>query len=76
MDEEKFIKGFNSGYLLEKNDPEGFKLILNGTTGGSDYLEGLKAGSGEYKMEQYQQRMKEHADKKAKDKERDADMSR
>lgn len=76
MDEEKFTKGFNSGYLLEKNDPERFKLIVEGTSGNSDYIEGLKEGSREYKMEIYQQRMKDHADKKRKEQEKDPDRGR
>jgi hypothetical protein len=76
MNEEKFTQGFNSGYLLEKNDPEKFKLMLNGTNGESDYLEGLKEGRKEYLMEQYQQRMKDHADKKAQDKDKEPDRGR
>ncbi|MDL5051492.1 hypothetical protein QQ054_36415 [Oscillatoria amoena NRMC-F 0135] len=49
---------------------------MEGTSGNSDYIEGLKEGSREYKMEIYQQRMKDHADKKRKEQEKDPDRGR
>ena len=45
---EEYVKGFNSGYLIRKNHPLLAKNLVSGTSGESEYLEGLKAGSQEY----------------------------
>lgn len=74
MDEKNLTDGFNSGYYLAKEKPELLKTLLNGVTGNSDYLDGLKAGQNEYMQEEYARRMNEHMNQK--DKAPDKDRGR
>ncbi len=48
---EEYVKGFNNGYLIRKNHPVLAKTLLNGASGTSEYLDGLKAGSQECEKE-------------------------
>jgi len=48
---EEYVKGFNNGYLIRKSHPVLAKNLVSGTSGKSEYLEGLKAGSQEYEKE-------------------------
>ena len=48
---EEYVKGFNNGYLIRKNHPVLAKNLVNGASGKSEYLDGLKAGSQEYEKE-------------------------
>ena len=48
---EEYVKGFNNGYLIRKNHPVLAKTLLNGASGKSEYLDGLKAGNQEYEKE-------------------------
>lgn len=59
MDEQNYIKGFNSGYYLQENEPELFKSILTGTKGDSQYLEGLVAGKEQYEKEVKREKIRE-----------------
>lgn len=43
MGNEKYIKGFNDGYLLKKYKPQLLENILN-ITSTNDYIQGLKDG--------------------------------
>jgi len=58
---EKYLKGFNSGYLLRKHYPMLAKELTIGIKGKSPYVAGLKAGSKEYEKEldQKLERMKQ-----------------
>ena len=47
----EYVKGFNNGYLIRKNHPVLAKNLLDGASGQSEYLEGLKAGGQEYEKE-------------------------
>jgi hypothetical protein len=63
-EERDFVKGFNSGYLLEKHEEELTKTILDGLQNTSLlFTIGLKAGSKEYQnerlIEQLRQSMQE-----------------
>lgn len=44
MNEEKYCKGFNAGYLIKKNEPKLYALIANSPSNGNEYLEGYKDG--------------------------------
>ena len=48
---EEYVKGFNNGYLIRKNNPVLAKNLLGGASGKSEYLDGLKDGSKEYEKE-------------------------
>ena len=48
---EEYVKGFNNGYLIRKNNPVLAKTLLDGATGKSEYLQGLKEGNQEYEKE-------------------------
>lgn len=58
MSKEKYIKGFNDGYLLKEHKPELLENILN-TTSSNDYFQGLKDGEREFKKQKSQNRVKE-----------------
>jgi hypothetical protein len=51
MDEQKFIKGFNSGYLLYEHSPGIIKKLLTTVEPGNDYLNGMQSGAKEYEQE-------------------------
>ena len=57
--EDKYIKGFNSGYLLSKHDPELAQILITPQESPSEYHEGLTAGKNEHEMEKIQDRLNE-----------------
>lgn len=63
MDMEKYIKGFNDGYLLKEHKPKLLKSILN-TTSTNDYIQGLKDGEREFKQQKVKLRTQELDDLK------------
>ncbi|MGF1924721.1 MAG: hypothetical protein ACQUHE_11125 [Bacteroidia bacterium] len=50
---DRYIKGFNSGYILQKHEPDLLKSITQAKNRGSDYLEGIAAGAKQYRKECY-----------------------
>ena len=49
-----FIKGFNSGYLIQKHEEKLMTMILKGLdTSESAFLNGIKAGSSLFKKEKF-----------------------
>ncbi|WP_396602044.1 hypothetical protein [Algibacter sp. R77976] len=58
MNTEKYIKGFNDGYLLKEHKPELLENILN-TTSTNDYIQGLKDGERTYSQEKVKSRTQE-----------------
>ncbi|TCP25146.1 hypothetical protein EV195_104179 [Tenacibaculum skagerrakense] len=76
MNMEKYIKGFNDGYLLKEHKPELLENILN-TTSSNDYIQGLKDGEREFKKQKVKSRTQELDDLKSlKSKKRDLDLER
>jgi hypothetical protein len=68
MNMEKYIKGFNDGFLLREHKPELLENILN-TTSSNDYIQGLKDGEREFKKQKVKSRTQELDDlKKSKSK--------
>ncbi len=56
MEEEKdpapeYLKGFNTGYMLSKKEPELLSSILATENNWSSYVEGIRAGQKEYLKE-------------------------
>ena len=49
--EEQYIKGFNSGYLLAKHEPELAQQLVIQKNDESDYFRGLVSGKKEYDRE-------------------------
>ncbi len=74
MNMEKYIKGFNDGYLLKEHKPELLENILN-TTSSNDYIQGLKDGENEFKQQKVKSRTQELEDLK-KSKSRTIDFER
>lgn len=70
-----YTKGFNSGYLLQKDNPELAKKLIEGNQSKeSIFFKGLVAGSKEQVREKYIERAMDKMTKskqKSKDKERD-----
>ena len=76
MNTEKYIKGFNDGYILKEHKPELLENILN-TTSSNDYIEGLKDGEREFKQQKVKSRTQELDDLKSlKSKKRNLDLER
>ncbi len=51
MNEEKYIQGFNNGYLLAEHKPEILKTVTQNLTPSNDYLEGIFDGKGQLEQE-------------------------
>lgn len=49
--EDKYLKGFNSGYLMRKYDPILSKEIVSIQNFESEYLEGLRNGMAQMELE-------------------------
>lgn len=49
--EELYIKGFNSGYLLSKHDSELYDRVVKSLDQKHDYLRGLQAGKKQHDRE-------------------------
>lgn len=74
MSKEKYIKGFNDGYLLKEHKPELLENILN-TTSSNDYIQGLKDGEREFRQQKVKSRTQE-LDVLKKSKSRNIDFER
>lgn len=68
-----FAKGFNSGYVMEKDNPELTKKLIEGNQNKDNtYFKGVVAGSKEQKRERYLEELKEiQAKERLKDKGRE-----
>lgn len=64
MNTEKYIKGFNDGYILKAHKPELLENILN-TTSSNDYIQGLKDGESEFNQQKVKSRTQELDDLKS-----------
>ena len=64
MNTEKYIKGFNDGFILKKHKSELLENILN-TTSSNDYIQGLKDGEREFKQQKVKSRTQELDDLKS-----------
>lgn len=71
--DERYLKGFNSGYILAKHTPEIYAVIENGIEPKSDYLEGFVSGGKQYEMEKHSP-TKHHNKEISKDKIKDRDI--
>ena len=49
--EKLYIKGFNSGYLLAKHEPELLTKIVKNVSPANDFVEGLFSGKEEFELE-------------------------
>ena len=58
MNEEKYIKGFNSGYILAGHKPELLQTITENLSTTNDYVAGLVDGKGQLKQEKRQAQTK------------------
>lgn len=59
MDETRYIKGFNQGYLLKQHKPDLFKTVEDGLSENSPYKEGFRDGGKEFEKERTKQQIKE-----------------
>lgn len=51
LNEQQFIQGFNSGYLLAKHEPDMITLLLKDVKPVTSYIDGMKCGQIEYQQE-------------------------
>jgi hypothetical protein len=66
--EELFKRGFNSGYLIAKHEPELYSTITKGLDNKTDYTDGLISGGKEYEMEKHAPEKHHSKESKGKDK--------
>lgn len=55
MENEKYIKGFNDGYLLKQHRPQLIENLVN-ISSSSDYIQGLKDGERTYSQKKIKSR--------------------
>lgn len=58
--EKQYTKGFNSGYLLSKHEPELFDQLLNSLNKDSEYIQGMKQGKHQHDREKLLEQIKQH----------------
>jgi hypothetical protein len=58
MENKKYIKGFNDGYLLKQYKPQLIENLLN-ISSSSDYIQGLKDGERTYNQNKVKSRSQE-----------------
>jgi hypothetical protein len=58
MEKEKYLKGFNDGYLLKQQKPQLIENLLN-ISSSSDYIQGLKDGERTYNQNKVKSRNQE-----------------
>jgi hypothetical protein len=74
--EEKYIKGFNNGYLLAKHEPILLKNIITSLQPTTDYLKGIFFGKEEYELEKSKNQLKEIQNIRRRGKDREQDLER
>ena len=72
MDKQRYIKLFNHGYFLSKNEPGILNNLLAATKNQPDITASLKAGAAEFRKEQIREQLRQkHHELKSKDKTKD-----
>lgn len=73
-----YIKGFNNGYILAKEEPELFEQIMKTPNEDKEYFKGLKAGGKEFIKEKFKDQLQKDREElklnKGNDKEREKDL--
>jgi hypothetical protein len=59
MNEEKYIKGFNNGYVLAEHKPELLKAVTQNLPPANEYVEGILDGKEQFKLEKTQEQISE-----------------
>lgn len=59
MDEQKFNKGFNSGYLLAEHTPDIINKLSATVEPANDYLNGIQSGAKQYNKEKFKSQAKD-----------------
>lgn len=59
MSDKQYIKGFNHGYWLKKNEPKIYDRFFKGLVGDSVYKNGIKDGAGQFEKERTQTQIKD-----------------
>jgi hypothetical protein len=67
--DEKYLKGFNSGYLLSKHDPELLDKLLK-SPNDNEYIKGMNMGKKQHDREKLLEQLKQ-SQKRSKDRERE-----
>jgi hypothetical protein len=77
MDIESYVRGFNVGYDLKKEDPKLYNSLVNAFSSQSDYLQGILEGAKEYDKEQMRHKVRNHYNRsKQQDHSNDNEMDR
>ncbi len=56
---EKYVKGFNSGYQMQKEEPELLDKIIKSDNGNNEYIQAMEAGKRQQQKETMIQEQKE-----------------
>jgi len=73
-EEQKFIEGFNHGYIIAKHEPELYSKIEKGLDSKDEYVDGFVSGGKEYELEKHSPQKSHDKDDRSKD--RDIDIER
>lgn len=75
--DKQFIAGFNSGYLLQKHEPELFEKISKVSNDNNQYCLGLTAGGKQFDKDKKMELLKEEKNQnKSKTQDKDIDRDR
>ena len=73
QNELQFIRGFNSGYILAKHEPQMLSTLVKDLRPNTSYIAGMKGGQREYEQETMKDRLNELERLKNNDKEKNID---
>jgi hypothetical protein len=76
MNQEKYIKGFNSGYVLAEHSPKLLHLITANLSSAGEYVEGLKNGGIQFENGKTQEQLQSLSKLRERAKTRTNDLGR
>ena len=76
MNEEKYIKGFNSGYILAEHKAELLEAVTKNIPNGNEYIEGIKDGKEQLKIEKVQEQVKDIEDLRCRSSSKENELER
>ena len=76
MNEEIYIKGFNSGYIMAEHKPELLDVVTKNTPNKNEYIEGMKDGKEQLEIEKIEEQVKDIEDLRSRSSSRDNGLER
>ena len=73
--EKQYMKGFNSGYIIAKYEPDLYSTVIKGLQSNNELLDGFLTGGKEYEHEKNMPN-KSHGKDKGKDRDKEINRER